>query len=186
MLIRRIRSWWRWGMTGRSEVVWSSRRPRKGTIRPPERRTSSDATSQEVPKELIERGARLAIDSGRPVAHVAKDIGLPSETLRKTVRCAEAAQGLRPDLPMTEEREEIRRLKRENADLRCANEILMAASVSSRDRARRRPTEVSAFIAEHRARFGVEPICRTLGGSARPIYSAGPGGARPTVSRTSG
>ena len=60
---------------------------------------------------------------------VATDIGLPSETLRKAVRRAEVDQGLRPGLPSIEEREEIRKLKRENAELRRANEILKAASV---------------------------------------------------------
>jgi putative transposase len=29
---------------------------------------------------------------------------------------------------------------------------------------------VSAFIDEHRARFGVEPICRTVGVSASAYY----------------
>src|ERR1019366_394172 len=38
------------------------------------------------------------------------------------------------------------------------------------DRARRRPTEVSVFIDEHRDRFGVEPICRVLGVSASAYY----------------
>ena len=60
------------------------------------------------PEELIERGVRLAVESGRPIAHVAKDIGLPAETLRKRVRQAEADQGLRPGVPSSEEREEIR------------------------------------------------------------------------------
>ena len=84
---------------------------------------------RKYPQELIDRGVRLAIDSGRPVAHVAKDIGLPSETLRKAVRRAEADQGLRPDLPSSEEREQIKQLRRENSELRRANEILKAASV---------------------------------------------------------
>jgi len=84
---------------------------------------------RKYPQELIERGVRLALESGRPVAHIASDIGLPSETLRKAVRRAEADQGLRPDLPTSEEREEIKQLKRENAELRRANEILKAASV---------------------------------------------------------
>jgi transposase len=78
---------------------------------------------------LIARGVRLAIESGRPVAHVARDIGLPAETLRKRVRQAEADGGLRPDLPSSAEREEIKALKRENFELRRANEILKAASV---------------------------------------------------------
>ena len=81
------------------------------------------------PRELIERGVRLAIESRRPVSHVARDIGLPSETLRKRVRQAEADQGLRPDLPTSEEREEIKRLRQENFELRRANEILKSASV---------------------------------------------------------
>ena len=84
---------------------------------------------RKYPQELIDRGVRLVIESGRPVAHVAQDIGLPSETLRKAVRRAEADQGLRPDLPTTQEREEIKALKREVAELRQANEILRAASV---------------------------------------------------------
>ena len=83
---------------------------------------------RKYPKELIDRGVRLAIESGRPVKHVAQDIGLPSETLRKAVRQAEADQGL-CDAPTTAEREEIKDLKREVAELRQANEILRAASV---------------------------------------------------------
>ena len=84
---------------------------------------------RKYPQELIDRGVRLPIESGRPVAHVAAEIGLPAETLRKRVRRAEADRGLRPDLPTSEEREEIKQLKREVAELRKANEILRAASV---------------------------------------------------------
>jgi hypothetical protein len=57
-------------------------------------------------------------------------------------------------------------------ELRRANEILKAASVF-RDRARRRPSEVSAFIDEHRERFGVEPICGALDVSASAYYQRG-------------
>ena len=78
---------------------------------------------------MIDRGVRLAIESGRPVSRIAKDIGLPAETLRKRVREVEADEGLRPDLPSTEEREEIKKLRKEVFELRRANEILKAASV---------------------------------------------------------
>src|SRR5437870_170621 len=81
------------------------------------------------PKELIERGVRLALESGRPIAQVAADLGIHPETLRKRVRQAEADGGKRGDLLTTEEREEIRRLRRENFELRRANEVLKAASV---------------------------------------------------------
>jgi transposase len=77
----------------------------------------------------LERGARLVFESGRPIAHVAADLGVPSETLRKYVRQVEANEGRRPDLLSREEREEIRKLRRENSELRRANEILKAASV---------------------------------------------------------
>jgi transposase len=72
---------------------------------------------------------RLALESGRPAAHVAKDLGIGAEVLRKRVRQAEVDGGLRPDLPTTEERVEIRKLRKENVELHRANEILMAASV---------------------------------------------------------
>ena len=68
-------------------------------------------------------------ESGRPIAHVAKDLGISSEVLRKRVRQAEADNGTRPDLPTSAEREEIRKLRREVYELRRANEILKAASV---------------------------------------------------------
>jgi transposase len=84
---------------------------------------------RKYPQELVDRGVRLAIESGRPVSHVAAELGLPAETLRKRVRQAEADQGLRSDRPSSEEREEIKDLKRENAELRRANEILRSASL---------------------------------------------------------
>ena len=65
------------------------------------------------PPELLDRGARLVFESGRPIAHVARDLGVPSETLRKYVRRVEADEGRRPELPTTEEREEIKRLRKE-------------------------------------------------------------------------
>ena len=84
---------------------------------------------RKYPTELLDRGARLVFESGRPIAHVARDLGVPAETLRKYVRQAEADEGRRPDLPTAAEREEIKRLRRENYELRRANEILKAASV---------------------------------------------------------
>ena len=51
------------------------------------------------------------------------------ETLRKKVRQHEADSGKRPDLPTSQEREEIRRLRAENFELRWANEMLKSASV---------------------------------------------------------
>jgi transposase len=78
---------------------------------------------------LVARGVRLALEGGRPIAHVAADLGMHPETLRKRVRQAEADSGKRSDLLAGEEREEIRELRRENYELRRANEILKSASL---------------------------------------------------------
>jgi transposase len=87
------------------------------------------ARPRKYPQELLDRGVRLALESGRPIAHVAADLGVNSEVLRKRVRQAEADAGVRTDLLTSEEREEIRRLRKENFELRRANEILKSASV---------------------------------------------------------
>jgi transposase-like protein len=87
---------------------------------------------RKYPRELLDRGARVVIESARPIAHVARDLGVPSETLRKYVRQVEADEGRRPDLRTAAEREEMKALRKEVYELRRANEILKAASVFSR------------------------------------------------------
>ena len=84
---------------------------------------------RKYPQELIDRGVRLALESERPIAQIAADLGIHPETLRKRVRQAEADSGKRPELLASQEREEIRRLRKENYELRRANEILKSASV---------------------------------------------------------
>ena len=66
---------------------------------------------RKYPEELIERAVRMAVESNRPVAHVAADFGMDGERLRRY-----------------------------------------------------------AFIDLYRDRFGVEPICRTLGVSCSAYY----------------
>ncbi len=80
------------------------------------------------PDELRERGVRLVFESGRPIAHVARDLGVHRETLRLWVRQAEADGGARNDRLTSAERERIKQLEREVRELRRANEILKAAS----------------------------------------------------------
>ena len=80
------------------------------------------------PDELRERGVRLVFESGRPIAHVARDLGVHRETLRLWVRQAEADGGTRNDRLTTAERERLKALEKENRELRRANEILKAAS----------------------------------------------------------
>jgi transposase len=63
------------------------------------------------------------------VAHVARDLGIHPEALRSWVRQAEADAGERDDRLTTAERDELKELRKEIAELRRANEILKAASV---------------------------------------------------------
>jgi transposase len=85
---------------------------------------------RKYPEELLERGVRLVLESGRPVAQVAADLGIHREALRKRVRQAEAdAVGGRGGAVSSSEREELTDLRWEVKELRKANEILKAASV---------------------------------------------------------
>ncbi|MGW1146700.1 transposase [Streptomyces sp. NPDC002454] len=81
------------------------------------------------PDELRERAVREVRTIGRPIAHVAKDLGIHKEALRGWVRQAEADRGERDDQLTTAERDELKQLCKENAELKRANEILKAASV---------------------------------------------------------
>jgi transposase len=87
------------------------------------------ARPRKYPDELRERAVRLVFESRRPIAHVAQDLGIHKEALRQWVRQAEADTGRRRDLLTSEEREELKKLRRENFELRRANAILKDASV---------------------------------------------------------
>jgi transposase len=87
------------------------------------------ARPRKYPLELLDRGVRLVFESERPIAEVARDLGVHPEALRKRVRQTEADSGRRCDLLTSQEREEVRHLRRENRELRRANEILRSASV---------------------------------------------------------
>ena len=84
---------------------------------------------KKYPDELRERAVRLVVESGRPIAHVAADLGVHREALRQWVRQAEADAGGRSDRLTSSERERMKSLEREVRELRKANEILKAASV---------------------------------------------------------
>jgi transposase len=87
------------------------------------------------PLELRERAVRMVAEV-RPgyetefaaIKAVAAKLGIGSaESLRKWVRQAEIDAGVRPGTS-SDESVELKRLRRENAELKRANEILKAAS----------------------------------------------------------
>ena len=87
------------------------------------------------PEELRERAVRMVAEIApqhgsqwAAICAVAGKLGVGApETVRTWVRRAEVDAGQRPGLTSAEA-EELKRLKRENAELRRANEILKAAS----------------------------------------------------------
>lgn len=87
------------------------------------------------PRELRERAVRMVAETKgdypsefAAIGSVARKLGIGSaETLRKWVRQAQIDAGQRPGTT-TEESEQVKALKRENAELRRANEILKSAS----------------------------------------------------------
>ncbi|NNN37650.1 IS3 family transposase [Streptomyces sp. S3(2020)] len=118
---------------------------------------------RKYPDELRERAIREVRTTGRPVAHVAKDLGIHKEALRQWVRQAEADHGERDDRLTTAERDELRQLRKENAELKRANEILKAASVFFCPGDRPSPDEAEQVIDHLRQMdLGVDPVCRVL------------------------
>jgi transposase len=73
---------------------------------------------RKYPQELRDRAVRLARESDRQLAQIARDLGVHKEALRTWVRQDEAGRGERADRLSTLEREELRRLRAET--LNCA------------------------------------------------------------------
>ena len=84
--------------------------------------------------EVRERAVRLVFEhqgehasQWAALTSIASKIGCTPETLRKWVRRAETDQGQRSGMT-TEDRERLKKLERENKELRRANDILRTAS----------------------------------------------------------
>ncbi|MFI6631485.1 IS3 family transposase [Nonomuraea fuscirosea] len=131
------------------------------------------------PAELRRRAVRMVAEV-RPdyptewatINAVATKLGIgTAETLRTWVRQAQIDEGSRPGRT-TDESAELKRLRRENAELRRANEILKAASGFLRGRARPATHALVTFIDQHAGVFGVEPICRVLTEHGCPISTS--------------
>ena len=72
--------------------------------------------------------AHLVIDTGRPIAHVAKEIGVGEQLLGRWVARERAEQVAPPAALDADERAELVRLRAENAELRMDREFLKKAA----------------------------------------------------------
>src|SRR5215207_7492631 len=86
------------------------------------------------PDELREQAVRMVLEhegeygsQWEAICSVAEKLGPKAETVRLWVRRAERDEGHRAG-PTTEDVAELKRLRRENAELRRANDILKAAA----------------------------------------------------------
>ena len=94
------------------------------------------------PVELRERAVRMVAESGRPIRHVAADLGVHHEALRLWVQKARADRTPAASrvLP-TEVEQELEQLRKRNAELERSNQILKEATAlfaAELDQTRRR------------------------------------------------
>ena len=85
------------------------------------------ATKPPYPPEFRREAVRLIRESGRPKSQIARELGITPWTLRLWEKQAEIDAGEREGLT-SDEREELRRLRRENRVLQEEREILKKAA----------------------------------------------------------
>jgi transposase len=84
-------------------------------------------THPPYPEEFRDKAIELARSSDRSINQIADELGVSRQTLRNWVHQAEVDAGKRGGLT-TEERDELRALKRDNKRLRMERDILKKAA----------------------------------------------------------
>ena len=72
---------------------------------------------------------RIVLETGKPIAQVARDLGINEGTLGNWVNQAKAAAGAGTGGLSESEREELARLRRENAELAMERDVLKRSVV---------------------------------------------------------
>jgi transposase len=82
------------------------------------------------PEQFRQDALELVANSGRPIAEVARSLGIAEGTLWNWVKAARKTQDREgdPDALSESEQDELRRLRKENAELRTDKEILRRAA----------------------------------------------------------
>lgn len=84
-------------------------------------------TRPPYPPEFREKAVRLVRSTDKPVSQIADELGVSANSLRNWVHQADVDAGTRDGLT-TEEREELRQLRRDNKRLQMERDILKKAT----------------------------------------------------------
>lgn len=79
------------------------------------------------PPEFRQRAIELAREGAKPIRRIAEDLGISESCLRRWMAQADIDNGTREGLT-TSEREELRRLRKENRVLRMERDLLSRAA----------------------------------------------------------
>ena len=85
-------------------------------------------TRPPYPEEFKREAIELVRMTGKSARQVATDLGISEVSVRNWIKQADRDAGRRPDGLSSDEREELRRLRRENQTLRMEREILRKAA----------------------------------------------------------
>jgi transposase-like protein len=129
----------------------------------------SKSTGLRYTEEFKAEAVQLARSSPeKSIRQLAYELGISDQTLRNWINQVQVDRGEREGLT-TEEREELRRLRRENKILR--QERNSEKSRSLLREGRRGSVSVFRFIEAERARHSVPLLCRLLGVSRSGYYA---------------
>lgn len=115
----------------------------------------------------------LIRSSGRSIAEVARSLGINDGTLGNWVKADREARGRQADPKglSESERKELRRLRRQVAELEMDREILRKAARVSR--AGDDPVSRFRFVWEHQAEYPVERLCELAGSRVQALHWRG-------------
>ncbi|MFP1133001.1 IS3 family transposase [Asticcacaulis sp. W401b] len=126
-------------------------------------------TTNKFSPEVRERAVRMFLDHQgdypsrwSALLSISGKIGCTAQTLNEWVKKTEVDNGQRAGVS-SDMSEKLKKLERENRELRQANEILRKASAYFGPGGARPPIQAMiAFLDDHKDTYGVEPICRVL------------------------
>ena len=111
------------------------------------------------------------VRAGRTPEELSREFEPTAQSIWNWVRQAERDQGVRQDGLTTDEKEELRRLRREIRVLREEKEILKKAAAWFARGDRLDASRAFGFVSEYRAEYAVATMCRVLEVSASGYYA---------------